>query len=472
MRVDSLDTAPAQAAGAERRPGGRLRGLRLGALAAAVALVLADSSVVVLALPNVLGTFSTSIARVAWVLVAFNLVLALAAVPTAWLSRRVGARSVMVAGLLVLGISSAACAAAGSIDQLIGARCAQAVGAAAVVGAALELLTEVGGSEPRAVRMWTASGAAGAALGPAVGGVITQLFSWRAVFVIQVPVVALLLAVVVGIRATAPLRTPVDRPRLAVNAALGLLSAALTAALFLLVLMLVDGWRMTPVTAALTVSVMPGTAILAARFVALVESLRMRAGAGCVLVSGGLAALGELPRGAPAWTIAPQVAIGLGLALALSALTEAALEGRSPAALHGAWTIAVRHAGVVLGILVLTPVFTGDLTRQTAVAREAGSAIVINANLPLLPKLALGRALAHQLERTPSYVPDLTPAFRAQHPSPGQRPEYRRVEAALAGQIRRAGTAAFSRAFRIAALIALAGLVPLAVARRMRRPAA
>ena len=88
MGVDSLDTAPAEVARADPPDGLRLRRLRLGALAVAVAVVLADSSVVVLALPNVLGAFSTSIARVAWVLVAFNLVLALAAVPTAWLSRR------------------------------------------------------------------------------------------------------------------------------------------------------------------------------------------------------------------------------------------------------------------------------------------------------------------------------------------------------------------------------------------------
>ena len=190
-----------------------------------------------------------------------------------------------------------------------------------------------------------------------------------------------------------------------------------------------------------------------------------------MLVAGGLAALGELPRGTPAWTIAPQVAIGLGLALALSALTEAALEDRSPAALHGAWTIAVRHAGVVLGILVLTPVFTGDLTSADRRRPRGG--------------------LRHRAQRQPAAAAEARtgrgarapgrahPGLRAQ-PDPGvpcaasvarSAPEYRQVEAALAGQIRRAGTAAFSRAFRIAALIALAGLVPLAVARRLRSAA-
>ena len=57
----------------------------------------------------------------------------------------------------------------------------------------------------------------------------------------------------------------------------------------------------------------------------------------------------------------PQILIGAGLALALGALTEDALAGRSPLAVHGGWTIASRHAGVCIGLLILTPIFTGDL---------------------------------------------------------------------------------------------------------------
>ncbi len=314
--------------GAERSNVGGQRGaspraIRVGALVVAVALVLADSSLVVLALPDVLATFGASIARVAWVLIVFNLVLALAAVPAARLSRRVGARLVMLGGLWVLGLASAGCAVAGSIDQLIVARAVQAVGAAGVVGAALELFTEVLRDERRAARVWTVSGAAGAALGPAVGGVVTQLFSWRAVFVVQMPVVLVVLAGVWGIGVVAPLHTRSDRPRFAVNVALGLLSAALAAGLFLLVLMLVDGWQMSPISAALTVSVMPLVAIGSASVVSRVGSMLIRAAAGCVLVGGGLAALAELPRGVAGWTVMPQVLIGVGLALALSALTSA-----------------------------------------------------------------------------------------------------------------------------------------------------
>lgn len=445
------------------------RAFRLAVLAVAVALVLADSSVVVLALPDVLGTFGASITRVAWVLVAFNLVLALAAVPAARLSRRVGARRVMTVGLGLLGLASAGCAVAGSIDVLIVLRCLQAVGAAAVAASVLELFTEVLRDERRAARMWTASGAAGAALGPGIGGVLTQLFSWRAVFVVQVPLAVALIVGLVGMGATAVLGTPIERPRVAPNISLGLLSAALTAALFLLVLMLVDGWRMSPVASALTVSVMPAVALVSARWTARAGSPRVRAAVGCILVGGGLAALGELPRGTPAWTVAPQAAVGLGLAFALSSLTEAALENRSPEAVHGAWTLAARHAGVVLGLLVLTPVFSADLTRQTAAAQESGSAIVLDANLPLGAKLALGAALMRQVQRTPDHVPDLAPAFQLQHATPLQRPEFARVERALDGQVRRAGTAAFARAFGVAAFIALLALLPAAFARRRER---
>jgi MFS family permease len=63
---------------------------RVAALALAVGLVLADSSVVVLALPDIYRDLDTSIAGVTWVLVSFNLVMALAAVPAALLARRVG----------------------------------------------------------------------------------------------------------------------------------------------------------------------------------------------------------------------------------------------------------------------------------------------------------------------------------------------------------------------------------------------
>ncbi|HYP55674.1 MAG TPA: MFS transporter, partial [Solirubrobacterales bacterium] len=154
---------------------------RLAALAAAVGLVLADSSIVVLALPEIYRELDTSVAGVTWVLVSFNLVLALAAVPIAQLGRRVGPGRTAAVGLAVFAGAGIACGVATELETLIAARCVQALGGAAAVTAVLELLPATVGSERRAAAVWAAAGATGAALGPAAGGLLTELVSWQSV---------------------------------------------------------------------------------------------------------------------------------------------------------------------------------------------------------------------------------------------------------------------------------------------------
>ena len=107
------------------------------ALALAVGLVLADSSIVVLALPDIYRSLDVSVSGVVWVLVAFNLVLAICAVPAAYAARRLGPARSTVAGLLVFGAASLVCGISASLPLLLGARCVQAVGGAAAVCGAL-----------------------------------------------------------------------------------------------------------------------------------------------------------------------------------------------------------------------------------------------------------------------------------------------------------------------------------------------
>src|SRR5690606_9281243 len=151
------------------------------------------------------------------------------------------------------------------------------------------------GSERRAVAIWAIAGATGAALGPAVGGLLTELVSWQSIFLIQVPVAIAagvpILAVARHYAATGVISSelrPTGRPHLTAGLALALGSAATAAALFLLVLLLVEGWRLTPIGAAIVVSVMPLAAFLGARIDTAVPSARARAAAGAILVSGGL----------------------------------------------------------------------------------------------------------------------------------------------------------------------------------------
>ena len=112
---------------------------RVAALALAVGLILADSSVVVLALPQIYRELDTSVTAVTWVLVSFNLVMALAAVPAAHVARRVGPARTAAVGLAIFAGASLACGVSTELSTLIAARCVQALGGAAAVTAVLEL---------------------------------------------------------------------------------------------------------------------------------------------------------------------------------------------------------------------------------------------------------------------------------------------------------------------------------------------
>src|SRR6478752_6536429 len=153
------------------------------ALGLIVGLVLADSSVVILALPDILDHFNVSIDHVAWVLTLFNLVLAVVAVPAAYLSRRFAPGVVCTAGLLLFAAASLGCALAPDFTWLLVSRAGQAVG--------------------------------GAAAGPAVGGVLTDAISWQAIFFVQVPLALAAMALIPHrSRRPAPVTTPAGRPAL------------------------------------------------------------------------------------------------------------------------------------------------------------------------------------------------------------------------------------------------------------------
>jgi MFS family permease len=447
---------------------------RVAALAVAVGLVLADSSIVVLALPEIYRQLNTSVAGVTWVLVSFNLVMALAAVPAAHLARRAGPGRTAAIGLAVFAGAGLACGASGHLSTLIAARSVQALGGAAAVTAVLELLPATVGSERRATAVWATAGATGAALGPAVGGLLTELVSWQSIFLIQVP---LALAAAVPILAVARHEAATGvveaelrdtgRPHVLANLALVMVSAAIAAALFLLVLLLIEGWRLTPIGAAIVVSVMPLAAFGASRFGHLVPSARARAAAGAILVSGGLGGLALLPKAEVALTLPPQVLVGIGLSLVLSALTETALGGRAPQAIHGGWTISARHAGVVIGLLALTPIFTADIAEQRHDAVDAGTAVILDSRVPPLAKIELAQRIETRLEGERGKVPTIGPAFDPLPDDPEERAEVVQLRDELQDQLNRGATHAFSASFGLAALLGVLALIPIGLARRV-----
>ena len=436
---------------------------RSALLGLGVGLALADSSIVTLALPRILGDLDVSITSVSWVLTSFNLVLALVAVPAAYVSRR-RPRESFAAGVVVFALASLGCGLARSFEVLLAARCVQAVGAALLVTAALDLLSQVEGSDEAALRVWVAAGVLGAALGPAAGGILTQLLGWESIFLAQVPVALVLLLAVRGLEARA-VSAPAGRPSVPANLALLLVAGGLVAALFLVVLLLVDGWGMSPAAAGVVVTVMPLTAIAVGRLRP--RSLGVVQGCACgvILVAGGLAALALMPRAGWGWTVPPQILVGAGLGLTVGGLTELAVRDRPDQVVHGGWTLSARHAGVVLGLLLLAPVLTSALDENRDEAIRSGAAIVLDSRIPPLAKLGVAQEVLGEVDRAndAGELPNVERAL-ANRVQNGDG-EWTSLVAGLQDQLDRAVTSAFSGPFLLAAVLALCALVPLVFVR-------
>ncbi|HET9741016.1 MAG TPA: MFS transporter [Solirubrobacteraceae bacterium] len=358
-------------------------------LLVAAGLALADASIVTLGLPSVIAELDASVEEAAAVLGSYTLVLAVALAFAAHV--RASPRALAAGGSLVIAAASLACGIAGSLGLLLAARSLQAAGAAALLVGAFALVD--GGGAGR--RAWTAAAIFGFAAGPVLGGVLTQAIDWRAIFLAQVPVA--IAAAVAAWRSRAVIREPAPTPAASWPAgpavALALLSAALVGVLFLLVLMLVTGWSVSPLAAAAAVSVLPLAALAASR---VRGPARVRASAGAVLVGGGVLALASLPNASPWWTVVPQLMAGAGMGLALPALAGELLPERTPS--QAARLLSLRHAGITVALALLAPVAAAQLDDAVADTREQGAALVLDARLPPLDKLSLAAALVGDLD--------------------------------------------------------------------------
>ena len=366
--------------------------LRGVVLAIGAGLALADASIVTLALPEILRELDTTIEGVAAVIGLYTLVVAVALVPLERLAARHSVRLVGTAGFVLLAGASVVCAEANTLPVLLVARGAQALGGAAALVTAFELL---GGARGRGRDLWLGAAIFASALGPAIGGALTQAFSWRAIFVFQVPIaLAGALAVVAGpsVRAV-PREAAGERFAWRPALALGLVSASLSAVLFLLVLLLVAGWNLRPLAAAAAVTVIPLAALAGAR---IGGEPRTRAAAGCALVGGGVLALAWLPTANAWWTVVPQLLAGAGMGLSLTAIGGGLLPERT--ARDAAVLLTIRYAGVAVILAILAPVAAHQLTSATETAREQGVALVLDASLPPQDKIKLAPALLGAVE--------------------------------------------------------------------------
>jgi DHA2 family multidrug resistance protein-like MFS transporter len=177
-------------------PSPRSRWLALATLNLAVLLVAVDATVLNLALPALAADLDPSATQTLWILDVYSLVLAGLLVPAGTLSDRLGRRRVLLAGCALFGVASVLAAFAPSAEALIAARVLLAVGGATIMPSTLALIRAIF-TTPRertlAIGLWSAMAAAGAAVGPVLGGVLLESFWWGSVFLINVPVMVVLL---------------------------------------------------------------------------------------------------------------------------------------------------------------------------------------------------------------------------------------------------------------------------------------
>lgn len=302
----------------------------------AVALAFADASIVVLALPQIIVQLRTSISDVTWVIMTYNLALIVTAAAVIPFARRVASARALVGGLALFAVSSLGCGLANSMSALLPLRCLQGVGGGLVVCASLPVLSTTvrPGSPPSGA--WSSAAAIGMAIGPAVGGILTQIFTWRSIFLAQAPAATLaaILVLAAHVRYRNEPEPELDRASEALdpvtaNAGLTLLSASLICALFLVVLVLIDVWLLTPIAAAAVLTTIPLTTTLAGRLVPNRSPLWLGT-LGAALVAAGLFGLSFVTHRELGWVIITLALVGVGLGLAFPGLTRAALRVPAP----------------------------------------------------------------------------------------------------------------------------------------------
>ncbi|GAA4586642.1 MFS transporter [Planotetraspora phitsanulokensis] len=171
--------------------------LLIAVLCGAPFMAALDVFVVNLAFPAIGRDFAgSSLSDLSWVLNGYSIVYAALLIPLGRWADAVGAKRMFLLGLTLFTLASVVAAAAVGLPMLIAARVAQAVGAAALTPASLELLVRTAPASRRAlsVGLWAASSAIASALGPVIGGLLVEL-SWRWVFLINAPIGVVLVIV-------------------------------------------------------------------------------------------------------------------------------------------------------------------------------------------------------------------------------------------------------------------------------------
>jgi len=151
-----------------------------------------DVSIVNIALPGISKAFSTGISSLQWSADAYTLAVAALMLSAGGMSDRLGSKRVFQLGLLLFGIASTGCGLAWNANSLIAFRTLQGMGAATMIPSSLSILNQAFSHQQeqraRAVALWTMAGGISIAAGPILGGLFLHITSWRAIFIVNIPI--------------------------------------------------------------------------------------------------------------------------------------------------------------------------------------------------------------------------------------------------------------------------------------------
>ena len=169
----------------------------LGALAFALFMIMLDNTVVNVALPSIQRDLGIGLSQLEWTVNAYALTFAVFMLTGGKLADFFGRKRIFLLGLVLFTLSSLLCGLASSGEMLIGARTAQGVGAALMLPATLSIISATFPPELRgmAIGIWAGVSAMALAIGPLIGGLITEHIDWSWIFIVNVPIGVLGLAV-------------------------------------------------------------------------------------------------------------------------------------------------------------------------------------------------------------------------------------------------------------------------------------
>src|SRR5215469_16391492 len=225
-------------------------------------MAMLDSTIVNVALPWIDKTFHTSLAGLQWTVNAYTLTLAGLILLGGSLGDRMGRRRIFLTGVVWFALASALCGVAPNIGVLIAARALQGIGGALLTPGSLAIIQASFDQDdrPRAVGAWSGLGGVAGAVGPLLGGWLVQTAGWRWVFLINLPLAAVVIAVT--LRHVPESRDPSAHGRFDVAGAV-LAAAALAGITYALIQAPGGGGLTGPVTAAV-IGIAAGVAFIIA----------------------------------------------------------------------------------------------------------------------------------------------------------------------------------------------------------------